>query len=304
MASRFTGGYLSPRPSPALLAAALVALTLVWGTTWAAIRIGLGGIPPLTGVSLRFLAASLLLLALAPLAKVRFGRTAIERRLWWSNALLSFVGSYVVVYWAEQYVPSGLGSILFATFPLIVTVLAHFVLPGERMTPLSSIGVLVGFVGVGVIFSEDLRKLGGPMVTTAAAVFLISPLVSAIASVAVKKWGAGIHPVSLTAVPMGMASAITGVLALGFERDRALRFDAVSVGAILYLAVLGSAFTFTVYYWLMKHLPATRLALIAYTIPVVAVFVGAVFLDEPLTGRVLAGSVLVLGGVALAVRGQ
>lgn len=261
----------------------------------------MGGVPPLTGVSLRFLVASLLLLALAPLARVRFGRTAVERRLWWANALLSFVGSYVVVYWAEQYVPSGLGSILFATFPLIVTVLAHFALPGERMTPLASVGVVLGFVGVGVIFSEDLGKLGGPMVTTAAVVFLASPIVSAIASVAIKKWGAGIHPVSLTAVPMGMASAITGVLALTFEREREIRFDAVSVGAVLYLAVLGSAFTFTVYYWLMKHLPASRLALIAYTIPVVAVFVGAVFLDEAITGRVLAGSALVLCGVALAV---
>jgi drug/metabolite transporter (DMT)-like permease len=162
-------------------------------------------------------------------------------------------------------------------------------------------GVLIGFLGVAVIFSEDLHELGSPMVATASVVFLISPVVSAIANVAVKKWGAGIHPVSLTAVPMGMAGAIVGAAALALERDREIRFDGVSVGALLYLAILGSAFTFTVYYWLMSHVPATRLSLITYAIPVVAVVVGAVFLDEPLTERILVGAALVVLGVALAV---
>lgn len=273
----------------------------MWGTTWAAIRIGLAGVPPLTGVSLRFLAAAALLFALAPFFKVRFGGSATERRLWWVNALLSFCGSYSVVYWAEQYVPSGLAAILFATFPLLVALLAHFALPDERLTRRSVGGVLIGFLGVAVIFSEDLHELGSPMVATASAVFLISPVVSAIANVAVKKWGSGIHPVSLTAVPMGMAGAIVGAAALALERDREVRFDGVSVGALLYLAILGSAFTFTVYYWLMSHVPATRLSLITYAIPVVAVVVGAVFLDEPLTDRILAGAALVVLGVALAV---
>lgn len=232
---------------------------------------------------------------------MRFGGSPTERRLWWINALLSFCGSYSVVYWAEQYVPSGLAAILFATFPLLVALLAHFALPDERLTRRSVGGVLIGFLGVAVIFSEDLHELGSPMVATASVVFLISPVVSAIANVAVKKWGAGIHPVSLTAVPMGMAGAIVGAAALALERDREIRFDGVSVGALLYLAILGSAFTFTVYYWLMSHVPATRLSLITYAIPVVAVVVGAVFLDEPLTERILVGAALVVLGVALAV---
>jgi drug/metabolite transporter (DMT)-like permease len=242
------------------------------------------------------------LLVLSRLSRIRLGRSSTERRLWWSNALLSFSGSYAIVYWAEQYVPSGLSAVLFATFPLFVSILAHFFLPGERLSPRSTAGILVGFLGVAVIFSEDLRKLGSPMVATASAVFLLSPIVSAVANVAVKKWGAGIHPFSLTAIPMGLAGAITGLAALTLERERDIRFDGVSVGALLYLAILGSAFTFTVYFWLMSHLPATRLALITYAIPVVAVLVGSIFLDEPLTSRVLLGAGCVVGGVAMAVR--
>lgn len=296
----------TPRSSPPvlLLAAAFVSLTLVWGTTWAAIRIGLEGVPPLTGVSLRFLIAGAFLGILAPLFGIRLGRTKTERRLWVVNALFSFVGSYSIVYWAEQYVPSGLTAVLFATFPLLVAGMAHYTLPGERLSPRSIFGVVLGFAGVAVIFSDDFEKLGGPKVGFAAAVLLLAPLVSAVANVAVKKWGAGIHPVSLTAVPMAMAGGLTGIAALAFERGREIRFDAASTGALLYLAIFGSAFTFTVYYWLMSHLPATRLALIAYAIPVVAVFVGAVFLGEPVTTRMIAGSALVVIGVSGAAKAK
>lgn len=297
---------IPPRSSPSvvLVAAAFVSLTLVWGTTWAAIRIGLEGVPPLTGVSLRFLIAGAFLGIFVPLFGIRLGRSKTERRLWVVNALFSFVGSYSIVYWAEQYVPSGLTAVLFATFPLLVAGMAHFTLPGERLSSRSIFGVVLGFVGVAVIFSDDFEKLGGPRVGFAAAVLLLAPFVSAVANVAVKKWGAGIHPVSLTAVPMAMAGGLTGIAALAFERGREVRFDATSTGALLYLAILGSAFTFTVYYWLMSHLPATRLALIAYAIPVVAVFVGAIFLAEPVTTRMIAGSSLVVIGVASAARAK
>jgi drug/metabolite transporter (DMT)-like permease len=131
---------------------------------------------------------------------------------------------------------------------------------------------------------------------------LLSPLVSAVATVAVKRWGAGIHPLSLTAVPMLLTATIVGLLAFVFEREATLVFDARSVGALLYLAVAGSAVTFTVYYWMLAHVPATRVALIAYTIPIVAVAVGALLFDEPIRARVVMGGALVLVGVAIVTR--
>jgi drug/metabolite transporter (DMT)-like permease len=218
------------------------------------------------------------------------------------NGILSFCCSYGVVYWCEQWVPSGLASVLFATFPLFVAVLAHVALPEERLGAASLAGILVGFAGVVLIFSEDFRRLGGPGVALASAVMLVSPLVSAVASVAIKKWGKGISPLSLTAVPMLIAGAVMGALALAVERDRPVAWTPASVGALLYLALAGSALTFSLYYWLLSHLPATRVSLIAYTTPVVAVTVGALFMDEPYTARTLAGSALVVAGVALSAR--
>jgi drug/metabolite transporter (DMT)-like permease len=131
---------------------------------------------------------------------------------------------------------------------------------------------------------------------------LLSPFVSAVATVAVKRWGAGIHPLSLTAVPMLLTAAIVGALALVFERQATIVFDLRSVGALLYLAVLGSGVTFTTYYWMLAHVPATRLALIAYTIPIIAVIVGALLFQEPVRPLVVVGGALVLLGVAVVTR--
>jgi drug/metabolite transporter (DMT)-like permease len=119
--------------------------------------------------------------------------------------------------------------------------------------------------------------------------------------VVIKRWGGGIHPVSISAVPMAMSAFVMGGLALATERHAPLVFDVRSVGALTYLALFGSALTFSLYYWLMGHLRATRLSLIAYTTPVIAVLFGAAFMDETLTHRMMAGSVLVVGGVAMAV---
>jgi drug/metabolite transporter (DMT)-like permease len=277
-------------------------LTLIWGTTWAAIRVGLQGVPPFTGVALRFTIAGALLLALARALGVRLGRGRHEKALWVANGLLSFCLSYSIVYWSEQYIPSGLAAVLFATNPLFVAALAHVLLPGERLRPVAGAGMLLGFAGVAVIFSDDLSLLGGQAVRQAALVMLGSPLVSAVSSVAVKRWGSGVHPLSLAAIPMLGAGLVVGAFALLVEGHRPLVLDARSVGALLYLAILGSAVTFTVYYWLLARASATRVALMSYLIPIVAVGVGALLFEEPLRPRLLAGSALVLAGVVAVSR--
>ncbi len=277
-------------------------LTLVWGTTWAAIRIGLQGLPPLTGVALRFGIAAAALFPIALARRVRFGRTRRERILWIANALATFVISYVVVYWAEQWVPSGLAALIFSTYPLFVALQAHVAIPGEQLTLRGLSGVLAGFAGVAVLFSGDLTDLGGRQVAVAGLVLLLSPFFSALGSVLVKRWGGDVHPLSLTIVPMALAAALVGGLAAVFERGRPLVLDPVSVAALLYLALAGSALTFTPWFWLLARVEATRVSMIAYTVPVVAVVVGILFLDEPFTWRVGAGAMLVLLGTGLVLR--
>lgn len=285
-----------------LRAAAIAVLVLIWGTTWAAIRISLEGIPPMTGVALRFGIASAALLALVPVLKVRLGSGRREWTVWIANALLTFCLSYSILYWGEQWVPSGLAAVLFATFPLFVAVIAHFVLPGEQLTRRSAVGVLIGFAGVAVIFSEDFRALLGPKVAFAAVVLLLCPFFSALGSITVKKWGGGIHPLSTAAVPMGLCALILGPIAWIAEAGREVHFGLRPVLALFYLGLVGSAFPFTVYFWLLKRHTATQLSLINYAVPVVAVIIGSVFMNEPITARVILGTALVIAGVAVSVR--
>jgi drug/metabolite transporter (DMT)-like permease len=103
---------------------------------------------------------------------------------------------------------------------------------------------------------------------------------------------------------MGLTALVMAPVAVVVERGRTLSFDTRSVLALLYLAVFGSAVTFTLYYWLLKRLPATSLALITYATPVVAVIVGSLFLAEPFTLRILLGAALVIAGVAVAMRAR
>jgi drug/metabolite transporter (DMT)-like permease len=291
-------------PSRAVLAAAIALLIAIWGTTWAAIRIGLDDLPPLTSLAARFAISGLVLLALMPAFGVRLRPDRRVLGLWLANGTLTFGLSYGIVYWGEQRVPSGLTALLFATFPLFVSVLGHFFLPGERMHPRGVAGTLVGFAGVVVIFSEDLSRLGGPGVSTAAAVLLGAPALSSVANVAVKRYGRGVHPLSLTAVPLLGAAAAIGVVAVFAEADRTVRWTPAAIGSVVYLALFGSALAFVVYFWLLDKLPATRLSLITYAVPVVAVAVGTLVLDERLTARIVAGAALVIAGVALAGRAR
>ncbi|MBV8201416.1 MAG: DMT family transporter [Acidobacteria bacterium] len=315
--------------------ATLGLLTLIWGTTWAAIRVGLRGVPPFTGVALRFAIAAAALAAAArglgvslrgapasarqranagaaasaaiPAARGAAAAAAAARpsspwRVWLANGLLTFFIPYGVLYWAEQWVPSGLAAVLFATSPLWVALAAHLALPAERLRAATAAGILIGFAGVAVIFSEDLRALGGPRVAGAAALLLVSPLTSAFGVVAVKRWSDGMHPLAIVTAPMAMAAAGMGCLALAGESGRPPQLSGLPLAALLYLALIGTALAFALYFWLLGRLPATTLSLINYLTPIVALLIGSVALGEPITGRILAGSALVVGGVAVAMR--
>lgn len=280
----------------------MAVLTLIWGTTWAAIRVSLDGFPPFKGLAIRFAIGGAILLLVALRAGVRFGRARHERALWGVQAVFVFGLSYGLVYWAEQWVPSGLTSVLFATLPLFVVLFAYFLIPGDRLGIAGLLGMVVGFGGVAVLFSEDLSRLGGERVRLAALVLLLAPVAMAFAEVAVKKWGDEAHTLSLTSVPMVFSSVLLAGLALAVEHDRPIALAPAPVAALLYLAVVGSSLAFGLFYWLLKRVSVIQLSLIAYTIPLVAVTVGTVFLDEPLTVRMAVGGALVVAGAALVMR--
>lgn len=290
------------KPSRALTWAVLALLILIWSTTWAVIRVGLRGIPPFAGVALRFAIASAVLLALAPVLGVRLGREPGEPRIWAINTFLTFAIPYGVLYWSEQWIPSGLAAVIFAITPLVTALAAYFALPAERLTSRSLLGVLLGFGGIAVLYSGDFRALGGGPVAKAAAVMLIAPVCAGLANVALKRWSGGIHPLSIGAVPMAVTAVLMGAVSRLTESGRPVTFDTPTVLSLLYLGLIGSALPFTLYFWLLKRQSATGMSMINYATPILAVAIGTVFLKEPITLRIVLGSALVLVGVGVAMR--
>jgi drug/metabolite transporter (DMT)-like permease len=284
---------------PGVQAALIGLLCLIWGSTWFAIKVGLEDMPPLFAVGVRLLGAAAILFALGRLQRVRADWTP---RLHLGLLALG-VGvhsiSYGVVYWGEQYLAAGLTAVIFAIYPLLVALLAARVLPDEELTTRKVAGVLTGFIGIALIFGDDV-SLDHPRASTAAVLLLLSPLAAAFSTVGIKKFGARQHPYTLSALPMlyGGATLLTTSALVEDWNDVVWSTEAVS--ALLYLTIFGSVLAFVGYYTLLKRVAASRLALISYLFPVVAVLIDVTVSQERFGTRAWVGSALVLSGVALA----
>ncbi|HUF90293.1 MAG TPA: EamA family transporter [Gemmatimonadota bacterium] len=285
--------------SRAARVAAVAAVSFIWGSTWLAIKIGLEFVPPFLSAGMRFALAAAILCALSWARGIPLPRRGRTHAGLLALGILNFIVNYGAVYWGEQYVSSGLTAVLFATYPLFVLLIAHLALGTERITPRRALGVLVGFAGVAIIFRSDLAVYD-PRAALAVGVILISPVVSAVTSVAIKRWGHDLHPYTLTALPMTYGAVGLTAIGLTVESPRAIEWTPAAIGSITYLAVFGSVVAFVIYYRLLKVVPVSLLALVSYAFPVVAVALGWLVLDERLAGSTLLGAGAVLAGIVLA----
>lgn len=279
--------------------AGLALVAFIWGSTWLAIKIGLEDLPPFLAAGTRFAVATGVLAALSWAGGIAFPRGARLHAGLLAIGVLTFIVNYGAVYWGEQYIPSGLAAVLFAVNPLLVLLLAHAALETERITVRKLVGVVVGLAGVALIFRADL-SLVHPRAPIGAAVTLLAPLVAALCSVGIKKWGQELHPYTLTLLPMAYGTVGLLAIARATEDVAAARWTAGAALSTIYLAVFGSVIAFVVYYRLLKEVAVSKLALVSYAFPVVAVALGWLVLDERLTGGMLAGAGLVIVGIALA----
>jgi len=274
----------------------IAALCVVWGATWVAIKIGLSDSPPFYGAGLRFLIAS----AILGVWVWRMRKPWPERTAPWGwivvAGLLMFFGSYATVYYVEQYINAALAAILFASFPFFVAVGAHFYLDNERLTPVKTLGLVIGFSGVIVVFGGGTTA---PATSRwwAPALMLSSPIASAIVSIVIKKHLTRHDPFVLNFIQMSLGTLVLLPVAALVEDIGDFHWTQSAVGALLFLSLFGSVFTFVTYYYLLRIMEASRLSLIAFVTPIVATLLGWIVLDEKLTPATLVGATLVLAGI-------
>jgi drug/metabolite transporter (DMT)-like permease len=274
----------------------ITSLCLIWGATWVVIKVGLIDAPPFYSAAFRFAVAALLL-----------GVIVLARRRPWParrgtvgwillSGVFMYFGSYAAVYYAEQYINAALAAIIFSSFPFFVAIGAHFFLEGERLTALKVIGLVVGFSGIVVIFGDGLVR-PSPQLWWAMLVMLGSPIASAVASIIVKRDLTREDPSTVNFLQMLVGVAVLFPFAFASEHLADLNWTPNLIGSVLFLGFLGSAYTFVVYYHLLKTIEATRMSLIAFATPVSAAVLGWIFLGEVLRLSSVIGALLVFAGI-------
>jgi drug/metabolite transporter (DMT)-like permease len=293
----------TPAPSGWRFVLPFALLCAIWSSTWLVIKDGLGSLPVFSGAAFRFSLAALVFTLIAPAIARREGGGRPSAALSLAMGLLNFGISYGIVYWGEQVLPSGLASVLWATFPLMVALLGHFTLPDERLQAKQWLGFIIAFAGIVLLFVEDLGALGGDA-KFVGGVFLLSPLSAAVGQVVIKRYASDTSSALLNRNGMWIGAATLWLVALPQEDPSSIVWTARGVASVVYLALFGTVTTFGLYYWLLRRASANRMSLIAYITPVAAVFFGASFGGEALTATLAAGAGLVLAGLGLTRAGS
>jgi len=279
---------------------ALIAYLLVctvWGSTYLAIRIGVGHLPPFLFAGVRFLVAGLLLGGLATLAGVRFPTRARDWGTLAITGVFLLMGGNAVVVWSEQYVASGMASVFVAAMPLWMAFFDALVPGGQTLlTWRLGAGLALGFLGsallAGVTTHELLAAdLRGPITLTLASASW------AMGTVYWKRHPTQVSPYAAAAVQMTIAGGLLTALGLALGEGPAWHLEGAGLGALAYLVVFGSIVGYTAYGYALEHASATIVGTYAYVNPVVAVVLGWLVLHEPVTARMLLAMGLILGAV-------
>jgi O-acetylserine/cysteine efflux transporter len=276
-------------------------LSLIWGTTWFFIAVGLRYLPPLTFSAARFILAVSILGLIIYVRKIPLPRTKKEWKLIALTGFLQFSINYSLVFWSEQYISSGLAAVLQAMITVFGLALAWIFLPNERITRLKVFAVFLGITGVATIFIEQLQ-VNSWMAFAGCVAIVIGAYAAAQASILIKAYGGEIHPASLafTQMSLGILPVILGALV---KEGNPLAFNWTweAVGCILYLTILGTIAAFWLYYWLLSKIESTKAMMISLVTPLLAVIIGGIFLGERLPPQTFVGGILILSSIGLIV---
>lgn len=274
-------------------------LCVIWGTTWFAIKIGLRDLPPISFAALRFACAVGILIIVIAVYRIALPKTRRDWMLVAVTGLLQFGFNYSAVFWSEQHISSGLAAVLQATIPAFGLLTARIHLPQEKISRQKIAAIIIGIIGVAIIFIEQLN-VGNVLAFAGCVAIVAGALAAAEASVLTKAFGASLHPLSLLFGQM-LCGALPLVFIGLFIDGNPMRFHWTkgALAAILYLAIVGTLIAFWLYYWLLQRVESTKAMTVALVTPLVAVIIGALALNEKLPPQTFLGGALILVSIGI-----
>ena len=281
---------------------ALLALYIVWGSTYLGIRFAVETIPPFLHAALRFLISGVILYIWRRAA----GDPAPTASHWRSTAIVGtalLLGGNGLVAWAEQTVPSGIAALMITTSPFWLVLFESLRVGGTKPTWQAILGLVIGFMGVFILVGPaEITGAEGGFDTFGIILLLLAPLFWSMGSIYAK--GADMPTSTLLSTGMQMLTGAVALFLVSLVRGELNGFNPGLVStrswlALAYLITFGSLIGFVSYGWLLHNAPVSLMSTYAYVNPVVAVLLGSLFAAEPLNGRILIAAAIIIGSVVL-----
>jgi drug/metabolite transporter (DMT)-like permease len=284
----------------------MVILYTVWGSTYLAIAVAVETLPPFLMAAARFGLAGLLLLTWVALRDRPALRWPTRRELRDSTIIggLLLGGGMGGVAWGEQTIPSGIAALLIGMMPVWIAIFGRAFF-GEKLPRIAVIGIVVGFVGVGILVGPTVLGESRALDAAGLLAILISPIAWSSGSLfATHRAELPRNPLVATGVQMLTGAVVLALMSVSTGEPGG--FDPTAVSgpsflAFLYLTIVGSVVAFTTYGWMIRVAPLPLVATYAYVNPVVAVILGAIILGEPIEPRTILAGAVIVAAVALIV---
>jgi drug/metabolite transporter (DMT)-like permease len=287
---------------------AFAALYLVWGSTYLGIRFAIETIPPFLMAGMRFLLAGTIMYAIA------WSQGAVKSS-WASWRVSLIVGACLLlggnggVTISEQYIDTGLAALIVAIVPIYIVILGWASGTMAKPAPIVWLGLVGGFVGVGILLGPALHvpSSSGRHPATGMLILLVSSFIWSAGSLYSRTAKHAASPFLTAAQQMlcgGLLLLVTGILTGEVRRFHPGSVSMLSLASFVYLVIIGAVIGYTAYIWLLRHCDPAKVATYAYVNPIVAVLLGAAFAGERLSVRVLFAAALIIGSVAVVITVQ
>tara|TARA_A100001388_G_scaffold273979_1_gene256799 strand:- start:1922 stop:2797 length:876 start_codon:yes stop_codon:yes gene_type:complete len=270
-------------------------MCILWGFTWMYLKISLAQMPIFTGLAIRFLLAGLVFWILFFLKGEKVHLTSKMKNVYMLFTLFNFSLCYYLTYWGAKFVFSNLGAIIWSLLPICVALMAHFFIPDDRLNIRKFVGMLIGLIGTILLFSKG-ELLGEGQTTFGIIAILASVVLAAWPNVYLKMQKTTINSYHLNAFGMTISGLLFFLFALILENSNSIPIDKTNMFAIFFLTIPGTVITWGIYIWLFNHIPVTQISYTAFYPPIIATFVGWLFLNESLPLVAIFGSILIIFG--------
>jgi drug/metabolite transporter (DMT)-like permease len=273
-------------------------LGAIWSSSFMWIKIAVQEVGPITLVAFRAIFGLLFGIVVIWIQRTQLPRT-------WSAwipllvlGITNIAIPFFLISWGEQSIDSAVASILDATVPLFTILIAHFLLPDDKMTLPKVLGLVVGFAGIIILMSKDISASNSSLLGQVAVI--VASLFYAISAVYARRVTEDTPGILRSAGPLVSASAIMWLGASVFESPVHIPELGITWVALLFLGVVGSGVAFVMAYYLIHEIGPTRTSMVTYLFPLGGVLLGVTFLNEQLTWQVIAGAVLIIVSLAIA----